>query len=281
MKKLTALFDLPVLSDINVKAMVLDSRKVTQGDLFVAVKGHRFDASQFVPQAISSGASAIVLETDLENEHLSIQWQNNVPVIHYYHLSANLSALAGKFYEHPSEKLTLVGVTGTNGKTTVSQLLAQWATLFGHKAAVMGTIGNGLLGQVKEAKNTTGSAVEVQENLADFVESGADFASIEVSSHGLVQHRVEALKFKAAIFTNLSRDHLDYHETMEKYAEAKKRFFIDLMPELQILNADDPIGAAWLKELPNGIAVSCRPDFQPLLNNGFMQHRFVLLTKVR
>ena len=125
-----------------------------------------------------------------------------MPVIHYYHLSANLSALAGKFYEHPSEKLTLVGVTGTNGKTTVSQLLAQWATLFGHKAAVMGTIGNGLLGQVKEAKNTTGSAVEVQENLANFVEGGADFASIEVSSHGLVQHRVEALKFKAAIFTN-------------------------------------------------------------------------------
>ena len=129
MKKLTALFDLPVLSDINVKAMVLDSRKVTQGDLFVAVKGHRFDASQFVPQAISSGASAVVLETDLENDHLNIQWQNNVPVIHYYHLSANLSALAGQFYDNPSEKLTLVGVTGTNGKTTVSQLLAQWATL--------------------------------------------------------------------------------------------------------------------------------------------------------
>ena len=83
MKKLTALFDLPVLSDINVKAMVLDSRKVTQGDLFVAVKGHRFDASQFVPQAISSGAIAVVLETDLENEHLNIQWQNNVPVIHF------------------------------------------------------------------------------------------------------------------------------------------------------------------------------------------------------
>jgi len=208
-------------------------------------------------------ANIKVGKTDLENEHLSIQWQNNVPVIHYYHLSANLSALAGKFYEHPSEKLTLVGVTGTNGKTTVSQLLAQWATLLGHKAAVMGTIGNGLLGQVKEAKNTTGSAVEVQENLADFVENGADFASIEVSSHGLVQHRIEALKFRAAIFTNLSRDHLDYHETMEKYAEAKKRFFIDLMPELQILNADDPIGAAWLNELANGVAVSCRPDFQP------------------
>ena len=96
--------------------------------------------------------SAVVLETDLENEHLNIQWQNNVPVIHYYHLSAHLSALAGQFYDNPSKKLTLVGVTGTNGKTTVSQLLAQWATLLAIKPAVMGTIGNGLLGQVKEAK---------------------------------------------------------------------------------------------------------------------------------
>ena len=118
-------------------------------------------------------------------------------MIRYYHLSAQLSALAGQFYGNPSEKLTLVGVTGTNGKTTVSQLLAQWATLLGHKAAVMGTIGNGLLDQVKEAKNTTGSAVEVQANLADFVEKGADFASIEVSSHGLVQHRVKHSNLKS------------------------------------------------------------------------------------
>ena len=123
------------------------------------------------------------LETDLENKHLSIQWQNNVPVIHHYHLSAHLSALAGQFYEHPSEKLTLVGVTGTNGKTTVSQLLAQWATLLGHKAAVMGTIGNGLLGQVKEAKNTTGSAVEVQENLADFVKKRRRFLPLSKYLH--------------------------------------------------------------------------------------------------
>ena len=103
---------------------------MTQGELFGVVKGIVFDASQFVPQAISSEcASAVVLETDLENEHLNIQWQNNEPVIHYYHLSAHLSALAGQFYDNPSKKLTLVGVTGTNGKTTVSQLLAQWATL--------------------------------------------------------------------------------------------------------------------------------------------------------
>lgn len=118
-------------------------------------------------------------------------------------------------------------MTGTNGKTTISQLLAQWTTLLGHRSAVMGTIGNGLLGQVKEATNTTGSAVEVQASLADFVTRGADFAAIEVSSHGLVQHRVEALAFDIAIFTNLSRDHLDYHQSMENYALAKNAYLLN------------------------------------------------------
>lgn len=264
MKKLTALFNLPSLSnDPEIQALVLDSRNVKQGDLFVAVKGHNVDATRFIAQAISSGASVVVAETDLVEAHLSVEYQQEIPVIHYYRLSANLSEIADKFYDSPSQKLTLVGVTGTNGKTTVSQLLAQWAQKLGHKAAVMGTIGNGLLGQVVEAKNTTGSPIEIQFSLAEFVNAGADFAAIEVSSHGLVQHRVEALKFKAAIFTNLSRDHLDYHGTMEEYAKAKKRFFAELHPELQIINADDSIGAQWLEELPNGIAVSCRADFQP------------------
>lgn len=264
MKKLTALFNLPSLSaDVEINELVLDSRNVKAGDLFVAVKGHKIDATRFIEQAILAGASAVIADTDSVDAHLSVEFQHQKPVIHYYNLSANLSEIADKFYDSPSKKLTLVGVTGTNGKTTVSQLLAQWVQHLGHKAAVMGTIGNGLLGQIVEAKNTTGSPIEIQSSLASFVDAGADFAAIEVSSHGLVQHRVEALDFKAAIFTNLSRDHLDYHGTMEEYAQAKKRFFFELNPDLQILNADDPIGAAWLKELPNGIAVSCDANFQP------------------
>ncbi|EFA27951.1 UDP-N-acetylmuramoylalanyl-D-glutamate--2,6-diaminopimelate ligase, partial [Haemophilus influenzae HK1212] len=152
----------------------------------------------------------------------------NVPVVKYHQLARHLSSLADVFYDSPSKNLTLVGVTGTNGKTTISQLLAQWAELLGHRAAVMGTIGNGLLGQIVEAKNTTGSAVEIQSSLSIFKHAGADFTSIEVSSHGLAQHRVEALHFKAAIFTNLTRDHLDYHQSMENYAAAKKRLFTEL-----------------------------------------------------
>ena len=167
------------------------------------------------------------------------------------------------FYGEPSKRLTLVGVTGTNGKTTTAQLLAQWTQILGHISAVMGTIGNGLFGRVKEATNTTGSAVEIQASLAEFVAQGADFAAIEVSSHGLVQHRVEAVHFSAAVFTNLSRDHLDYHHTMENYAAAKKRLFSELDSRHHIIDADDPVGAAWLSEMPEAVAVSSKADFVP------------------
>ncbi|OOF44150.1 UDP-N-acetylmuramoyl-L-alanyl-D-glutamate--2,6-diaminopimelate ligase [Rodentibacter trehalosifermentans] len=264
MKKLTALFDLPPHStEVEINALVLDSRKVKNGDLFVAIKGHQIDATRFIEQAILAGASAVVAETEDEGKHLSLTYQHQTPVVYYYGLSANLSEIADKFYDSPSKKLTLVGVTGTNGKTTISQLLAQWVQQLGNKPAVMGTIGNGLLGQLVEAKNTTGSPIEIQSSLASFVDNGADFAAIEVSSHGLVQHRVDALDFKAAIFTNLSRDHLDYHGTMENYAQAKERLFFELKPDLKIINADDPVGALWLNELPNSIAVSTDVNFHP------------------
>ncbi|MDI6937046.1 Mur ligase family protein, partial [Serratia sp. Se-PFBMAAmG] len=136
-----------------------------------------------------------------------------------------LSALAGRFYQQPAEKLKLIGVTGTNGKTTTTELMAQWANLLGETGAVMGTVGNGLYGQLVATENTTGSAVDVQHVLNDLVEQGATLAAMEVSSHGLVQHRVAALPFAAAVFTNLSRDHLDYHGDMQGYEAAKWLLF--------------------------------------------------------
>ncbi|WP_386695987.1 UDP-N-acetylmuramoyl-L-alanyl-D-glutamate--2,6-diaminopimelate ligase [Lonepinella sp. MS14435] len=271
MKKLTALLGNCSLSgenlDILVEEMTLDSRSVKNGCLFVAIKGHTVDGRRFIPQAIENGAVAVLADADQPNEHLTVHLENNIPVIAYFDLSAHLSEIADIFYDSPSQKLTLVGVTGTNGKTTIAQLLAQWTQILGHKPAVMGTIGNGLLGQVKPAENTTGSALEVQSSLANFVAQGADFAAIEVSSHGLVQKRIEALHFAVAIFTNLSRDHLDYHGSMQEYANAKKRLFTELVTQQQVINADDQIGAAWLKELPNAVAVSCQADFQPMQKN--------------
>lgn len=251
------------IPEVELTEMVLDSRAVTQGCLFVAIKGHQVDGRRYIAQAIEHGASAVLAEVDCASQHLSLSVQQNVPIIYFYQLQQQLSQLAGAFYQHPSTRLSLVGVTGTNGKTTIAQLLAQWTQLLRHKSAVMGTIGNGILGQVKAATNTTGSAVEIQSSLADFVQQGVDFAAIEVSSHGLAQHRVEALTFQVGIFTNLSRDHLDYHLTMENYAEAKKRLFSELQTRYQVINADDPIGEQWLAELPDAVAVSCNVAFHP------------------
>ncbi|KAA6209332.1 UDP-N-acetylmuramoyl-L-alanyl-D-glutamate--2,6-diaminopimelate ligase [Avibacterium paragallinarum] len=264
MKNLTALLGIaPLPQEVELKEMTLDSRSAKTGCLFVAIKGHQTDGRNYISQAISNGTSAVLFEADFPEQHLTVQMEQGVPMIAYYALPKHLSAIAGAFYGEPSHLLTLAGVTGTNGKTTVAQLLAQWTTLLGHRSAVMGTIGNGLLGQIKEAANTTGSAIEIQKTLAEFVQAGADFAAIEVSSHGLVQHRVEALKFAVAIFTNLSRDHLDYHHTMENYAAAKFRLFNELDCQHKVINADDPVGEQWLQNLPDAIAVSCQADFQP------------------
>lgn len=260
MQRLAAYFSLQGLPNQHLKRIELDSRKVLSGDLFVALIGHQRDGREFIPQAIANGASAVLAQTELPEQHLTITTQHNVVIIHYYQLDKYLSQIADIFYQHPSQQLTLIGVTGTNGKTTVAQLLAQWVQLLGKTAAVMGTIGNGLYGKTVEAANTTGSAAEVQANLADFVQQGAEVAVMEVSSHGLVQHRVEALQFKTALFTNLSRDHLDYHHTMQAYAEAKFRLFNELNCENRIINADDEVGAAWLQQLPEAVAVSAEPE---------------------
>lgn len=252
--------------------MTLDSRDVKQGDLFIALKGHKVDARQFIPQVIEQGATLVLAEADEQIQAVELDPKfakynldkQACTVISVPNLAQHLSYIADLFYCSPSTKLTLVGITGTNGKTTTAQLFAQWHNLLGGKSAVMGTIGNGLYGAIQEAVNTTGSAVEIQRNLADFVKQGADFCAMEVSSHGLVQYRTEALEFDLAIFTNLSRDHLDYHNTMEEYAEAKYRLFNELKVQQRIINADDEIGAEWLKKLPNAIAVSTVADFQPI-----------------
>lgn len=255
--------------------MTLDSREVKRGDLFIALKGHKIDARQFIPAAIEQGAGLILVEADDAVQAVQVEQKfTNCPVITIPCLAKHLSYIAGLFHQTPSEKLTLVGITGTNGKTTTAQLFAQWHNLLGGKAAVMGTIGNGLYGQVKEAVNTTGSAVEIQKNLADFVEQGADLCAMEVSSHGLVQYRAESLEFDLAIFTNLSRDHLDYHNTMEEYAAAKYRLFSELKTEQKIINADDPIGAVWLSKLPDAVAVSTNAEFEP------SQSRWIKAVKV-
>lgn len=246
-----------------LREMTLDSRVAAAGDLFVAVVGHQADGRRYIPQAIAQGVAAIIAEAKDEASDGEIREMHGVPVVYLSQLNERLSALAGRFYHEPSENMRLVAVTGTNGKTTTTQLLAQWSQLLGETSAVMGTVGNGLLGKVIPTENTTGSAVDVQHVLASLVAQGATFGAMEVSSHGLVQHRVAALKFAASVFTNLSRDHLDYHGDMAHYEAAKWMLYSTHHHGQAIVNADDEVGRRWLASLPDAVAVSMEGHINP------------------
>lgn len=238
---------------IVIKELTLDSRNVTAGTLFMAVKGLNSDGRDFISQALHSGAAAVMFEVDCP-EQAGLDPEDS-RLLGVYQLAKHLSALAGLFYGHPSWHQQLIGVTGTNGKSTTTQLIANWSDLLGTPAGVLGTLGNGLYGQLTAAVNTTGSPLEIQSQLAKLATLGAKRFAIEVSSHGLHQHRVAGLNFAVAVFTNLSRDHLDYHHTMANYAAAKRQLF-EQCTQQYVINADDPVGRSWLVDYPSAIAYS-------------------------
>ena len=225
------------LLDIEINNITLDSRQAKKGTLFCAIKGHSVDARKFIPNTIENEVSAILADNDEQQDYVEIV--KNTPIIYIKNLNSKLSKIADNFYQSPSQKANIIGITGTNGKTTISQLVCQWIDLIGFKAATMGTIGNGFYGKLQEAKNTTGSALDIQENIANFVKQGANTVTMEVSSHGLVQNRVDNVNFDTAIFTNLTQDHLDYHKTMEEYFTAKSVLFTKFNTKANILNLDD------------------------------------------
>ncbi|MEZ8825236.1 UDP-N-acetylmuramoyl-L-alanyl-D-glutamate--2,6-diaminopimelate ligase [Vibrio amylolyticus] len=250
------------LSDSNVSSLAvthleLDSRKISNADTFVAVKGQLVDGRKYIESAIEKGASSVIAQACSHHPHGSIEHSQAVPIVYVNELDIYLSALAGRYY--PNKPHTVIGVTGTNGKTTITQLIAQWIGLLNQSAAVMGTTGNGFLDNLQPALNTTGSALEIQQTLNRLAVEGADYAALEISSHGLVQGRVKALPFSVGVFTNLSRDHLDYHGTMEEYGDAKKSLFTEHQCNSAVINMDDPVGAKWCEELPEAIGVSLKP----------------------
>ncbi|TFH90515.1 UDP-N-acetylmuramoyl-L-alanyl-D-glutamate--2,6-diaminopimelate ligase [Vibrio ouci] len=243
-------------ANIVVKHLELDSRKVTSGTTFVAIKGHAVDGRRFIASAIEKGANAVIAEACEQHAAGKVELIGDVPVVYVAQLSEYLSALASRLY--PLETHQVIGVTGTNGKTTITQLIAQWLELVGKKAAVMGTTGNGFLDNLQPAANTTGNAIEIQQTLHQLEQQSAQFTALEVSSHGLVQGRVKALDFAVGVFSNLSRDHLDYHGTMEEYAEAKFSLFSEHNCHNAVINIDDQVGASWVERLDNAIAVSLK-----------------------
>ncbi len=243
----------PVLLD----AICLDHRIIKPGSLFIALQGHQIDARDYIPLAIKAGAVAVLADLGDEGEFYC-QKQQGAWVLGFVGLKKALSTLGARFYHKDSlaPMPLIIGITGTNGKTTVSQLIAQWLNLLGNKIAVMGTTGNGFLDALTVSANTTGSALDIQKAFASYRDQNASHIAMEVSSHGLVQHRVSAVDFSAVVFTNLSRDHLDYHGTMQAYEAAKLTLLTDYKAEFSVINADDNTGQKWLSLLPKSIGVS-------------------------
>ncbi|KFZ36312.1 UDP-N-acetylmuramoylalanyl-D-glutamate--2,6-diaminopimelate ligase [Shewanella mangrovi] len=232
----------------SVAAPTIDSRKVVNGGLFLAVPGYRVDGREYIAAAQSNGATAVLRHTDVPDEHGHVHRENGL-VIDFFQLNRQLSAVAAQFFLPKGWHTRVVGVTGTNGKTSVTQLIAQWVELLGQQATVMGTIGNGRLNQLIDTGNTTADAVTVITQLNDMSQQQIDVCAMEVSSHGLVQGRVDAVPFEVAVFTNLSRDHLDFHHSMEAYAAAKRRLMAFPSVKHAVINLDDSVGAAWFQEL--------------------------------
>jgi UDP-N-acetylmuramoyl-L-alanyl-D-glutamate--2,6-diaminopimelate ligase len=228
------------LEEASIDHITCDSRQVNPGSLFVAVKGLSADGHAFIKQAIAHGAAAIVSERPVKS---------SIPVLEVQDSRHALAFASRRFYDYPDRSLIMIGVTGTNGKTTVAYLLEALLNACGLRCGLLGTVQYRWPGHRETASHTTPDAVRLYQTLRDMVESGVAAVAMEVSSHALEQHRVSGIQYRAAIFTNLTHDHLDYHPDMDSYAQAKAKLFHQLSPEGSgVINSDDPYGRLMLDQ---------------------------------
>ena len=229
-------------ADVDITGVNIDSRRIEKGHLFIAIPGTQTDGHNFIPKAIEQGAAAVLCEYFPNTR---------VPGITYIAVESTEDAVgkvATVFYGEPSLKLKLVGVTGTNGKTTIATLLYNMFRKFGHKCGLLSTVCNYIEGEAIPADHTTPDPIELNKLLHQMVEAGCEYAFMECSSHAIAQKRIGGLKFAGGLFTNLTRDHLDYHKTFENYRDAKKAFFDGLSKDaFAITNADDKNGAVMVQ----------------------------------
>jgi len=234
-------------ADVRLSGIGLDNRNIEAGEAFVAVKGYVGHGLDYARSAVAAGAVAVI------HDGLQSLPELNVPSVKVADLGNKLGELASRFYAAPSEQMTIAGVTGTNGKTSVAHFLAQsWQRVYGN-AGMVGTLGYGPSDKLQSGQRTTPDALRMQHVLADCVKAGVERLAMEVSSHALQQHRAQTVQFDAAVFTNLSRDHLDYHHDMAGYAAAKRLLFTDYAPSFAIINHDDSYGRKWFGELNGGM----------------------------
>lgn len=240
-----------VAADTLVQGIQLDSRKVSSGDLFLAVPGEIHDGRQFIEQAVANGAAAVAAEPPVDGFIDAVA----VPVVELPELQQEAGWLASRFYGEPSSALHMVGVTGTNGKTTISRLLAQLVRMGERSCGVIGTLGATLEEDVQQGGNTTPDAVSLQRTLGRWRDQGVYAVSMEVSSHALVQGRVNGVQFETAVFSNLSHDHLDYHGSMDAYGRAKLQLFAMEGLRHVLVNADDAFAAQVCAVVEPGVQV--------------------------
>ena len=263
--------NVPAEVNRTVDGLCLDSRKVKAGDLFFAVQGLTHDAAVFIDAVIDKGAVAVVWETEAGSQAVPLSWRqtssgNKVPLITMSELSTKMGYIADRFYDSPSKDIFVIGITGTNGKTSCGQYLAQMLSDI-KPCGVMGTLGAGIYGQLEDTAHTTPDALRCHSWLAEMRDTGVNQVTMEVSSHALDQGRVNGIGFDCAVFTNLTQDHLDYHGDLDSYAQTKYRLF--KTPELQhaVINVDDEFGRELVTKVKTdiniiryGLDASTKPD---------------------
>ena len=235
--------------------LVNDTRAISPGDVFCAVIGSLNDGRKHIEQAIAADCAMVIQECTVQSMHGQLTWHQSasntaIAIVNYFQLNENLFAVAKAFYGAPAAHLNVIGITGTNGKTSTSQIIANLLDSCQKNCAVIGTNGAGKLDNLQTIANTTPGATELHQLLSFFAKQGVTDVAMEVSSHALAQKRVEASLFNTAVFTNLTRDHLDYHHTMSAYAEAKKQIFTGEHSQVAVLNGDDLQAQAWLASWP-------------------------------
>lgn len=240
---------LPAELSLKISGLSSDSRVIQPGDLFICCFGPKAQHAEFIEKAIAKGAVAI-LQDSLNNglDSLMLRDKNSIPIINILDLRSKVGLIAALFFGKPTAHMKIIGITGTNGKTSCSQFIAQALQQAGQRCGIIGTLGNGFFGHLNTTSLTTPDPVTLQQTLAQLQHQGADCVAMEVSSHSLEQNRIAGVHFNTAIFTNLTRDHLDYHGDMEHYAQAKRKLF--LQPDLKylVINADDSFGQQLIKE---------------------------------
>lgn len=238
--------------DFTIQRLMLDSRHVSPGDLFIAIPGNTVDGRNYIDEAIARGATAVVWQSEVGSEPIPINWRTSasgepLPVIAISNLIHKVGVLADRFYAAPSKSLYTIGITGTNGKTSTSQFIAQALSDI-KRCGVMGTMGWGYLHQLQASTHTTPDAITCHQQLSVLRDSGARAVAMEVSSHALDQGRVAGVHFDCAVFTNLTHDHLDYHGDMQAYADAKVRLFHWSDIKCHVINQDDAFGRTLIEQ---------------------------------